>query len=125
MKPLSKLIAALFAGTAVLTSLSAPAQQLPLNTAARPQRNVTSFDDGLRCMDQMLLRFGTRDVTVMLEDIPDKTGRSVDDARAALAKDNADGRLIAPEHVAAKVLWLCSPAAGSVNGEAIVIGGAA
>lgn len=76
MKPLSKLIAALFAGTAVLTSLSAPAQQLPLNTAARPQRNVTSFDDGLRCMDQMLLRFGTRDVTVMLEDIPDKTGRS-------------------------------------------------
>ena len=76
MKPLSKLIAALFAGSAALTSMSAPAQQVPLNPAARPQRNVTSFDDGLRCMDQMLLRFGTRDLTVMLEDIPDKTGRS-------------------------------------------------
>src|SRR4029079_4543763 len=30
-----------------------------------------------------------------------KTGRSRDDARAALAKDNADGRLITPEEVAA------------------------
>ena len=52
-----------------------------------------------------------------------KTGRSRDDARAALAKDNADGRLITPEEVAAKVLWLCSPAADAVNGEAILIGG--
>jgi NAD(P)-dependent dehydrogenase (short-subunit alcohol dehydrogenase family) len=57
--------------------------------------------------------------------ISDKTGRSTDDARATLAKDNIDGRLIAPEEVAAKVLWLCSPQAASVNGEAIVIGGAA
>lgn len=56
--------------------------------------------------------------------IADKTGRSADDARAALAHDNAGGRLISPEEVAAKVLWLCSPQAASVNGEAIVIGGA-
>jgi NAD(P)-dependent dehydrogenase (short-subunit alcohol dehydrogenase family) len=54
-----------------------------------------------------------------------KTGRSVDDARAALAKDNAAGRLISPDEVAAKVLWLCSPAANVVNGEAIVIAGGA
>ena len=54
-----------------------------------------------------------------------KTGRSRDDARAALAKDNADGRLITPEKVAAKVLWLCSPAGDAVNGEAILIGGGA
>jgi NAD(P)-dependent dehydrogenase (short-subunit alcohol dehydrogenase family) len=52
-----------------------------------------------------------------------KTGRSRDDARAALAKDNASGRLITPEEVATKVLWLCSPAAEAVNGQAIPIGG--
>jgi NAD(P)-dependent dehydrogenase (short-subunit alcohol dehydrogenase family) len=52
-----------------------------------------------------------------------KTGRHRDDARAALAKDNPDGRLITPEEVAAKVLWLCSPAGDAVNGEAILIGG--
>lgn len=51
-----------------------------------------------------------------------RTGRSIADARAALAKGNADGRLIAPEDVAAKVLWLCSPAADVVNGESILIG---
>ena len=57
--------------------------------------------------------------------IAEKTGRSADDARAALAKDNSGARLITPEEVAAKVLWLCSPEAASVNGEAVVIGGAA
>jgi len=52
-----------------------------------------------------------------------KTGRSAADARAVLAKDNPHGRLIAPEEVAQAVLWLCSPAAGSVNSQAIAISG--
>ncbi len=54
-----------------------------------------------------------------------KTGRPADDARAALAKDNAHGRLITPEEVAQTVLWLCSPAAQSINGQAIAISGGA
>lgn len=56
-------------------------------------------------------------------EIANKTGRTVSEARAALAKDNADGRLISPEEVAEKVLWLCSPAAAASNGEAIVVAG--
>jgi NAD(P)-dependent dehydrogenase (short-subunit alcohol dehydrogenase family) len=52
-----------------------------------------------------------------------KTGRSLDEARAALAGDNPGGRLIAPEEVAARVLWLCSPEADAINGQAIEIGG--
>jgi NAD(P)-dependent dehydrogenase (short-subunit alcohol dehydrogenase family) len=55
--------------------------------------------------------------------IANKTGRSVAEARATLARDNAGGRLISPDDVAAKVLWLCSPAGNAVNGEAIVIAG--
>lgn len=55
--------------------------------------------------------------------IASKTGRSETEARAALAKDNAHGRLITPEEVAQTVLWLCSPAAGSINGQAIAIAG--
>ena len=58
-----------------------------------------------------------------VDKITAKTGRPADDARAALAKDNAHGRLIAPEEVAQAVLWLCSPAAGSINGQAIAIAG--
>jgi len=55
--------------------------------------------------------------------IANKTGRTVAQARATLAEDNADGRLISPDDVAAKVLWLCSPASSAINGEAIVIAG--
>jgi len=55
--------------------------------------------------------------------ITGKTGRSVAEARAELAKDNAHGRLIAPEEVAQTVLWLCSPGAASISGQAIAIAG--
>ena len=51
--------------------------------------------------------------------------RRFEEARAVLARDNPDGRLISPDDVAAKVLWLCSPAANAVNGKAIVIAGGA
>ena len=52
-----------------------------------------------------------------------KTKRSADDARAALAKDNAHNRLITPQEVAGTVLWLCTAAAQSINGQAIAIAG--
>jgi NAD(P)-dependent dehydrogenase (short-subunit alcohol dehydrogenase family) len=52
-----------------------------------------------------------------------KTKRSTGEARAMLAKDNAHGRLIAPEEVAETVLWLCSPASASINGQAIALAG--
>jgi Domain of unknown function (DUF4384) len=42
---------------------------------AVPQRNVTHFSDGLRCMDDMLYRFGVRDVSVMIEDMQDQSRR--------------------------------------------------
>lgn len=57
------------------------------------------------------------------EKISSKTGRSADDSRAALAKDNAHGRLITPQEVADTVLWLCSPGASSINGQAIAVTG--
>ncbi len=52
-----------------------------------------------------------------------KTGRSAEASRQTLAKDNAHGRLITPEEVAQTVLWLCSPSAASVNGQAIAVAG--
>ena len=52
-----------------------------------------------------------------------KTGRSAEAARAELAKGNPQGRLVRPEEVADAVLWLASPGAGSINGQAIPIAG--
>lgn len=65
--------------------------------------------------------------TPLLEDaitnITGKTGRSRDAARADLARVNPRGRLIEPDEVAETVLWLSSPAARAINGQAIAISG--
>ena len=42
---------------------------------AVPQRNLTHFAEGLRCMDDMLYRFGVRDVSVMIEELQDQSRR--------------------------------------------------
>jgi NAD(P)-dependent dehydrogenase (short-subunit alcohol dehydrogenase family) len=65
--------------------------------------------------------------TPMVEDavanIRDKTGRSEEEARDALARFNPQGRLVTPQEVAAAVLWLCLPESGSINGQAIAVAG--
>jgi len=38
-----------------------------------PVRNVTNFSDALRCMDDLYLVYGVRDVSVVVEDISDAT----------------------------------------------------
>ncbi|MGL5139458.1 MAG: SDR family NAD(P)-dependent oxidoreductase [Beijerinckiaceae bacterium] len=62
-------------------------------------------------------------VSGSLDRIHDKTGKSRDEALAAMLKDNPQGRLIRPEEVAAACLWLASDAAGAVTGAAIPIAG--
>lgn len=58
-----------------------------------------------------------------VEAIVGKTGRSEEDARAALAASNPQGRLITPEEVAAMIVWLCEDAASGVNGAALPVAG--
>lgn len=55
--------------------------------------------------------------------IVEKTGMSEDDARATIAKNNPQGRLIEPSEVTATALYLCSDGAVGVNGQAIAISG--
>jgi len=52
-----------------------------------------------------------------------RTGRSEEDARAALAATNPMGRLVPPGDVAEALLWLCAPGAGLVTGQAIALSG--
>ena len=65
--------------------------------------------------------------TEMLEQsvkkIVEKTGRSPEDARAALAATNPQGRLIQPGEVADAVLWLCGDSAKSMTGQTIALSG--
>lgn len=52
-----------------------------------------------------------------------KTGMTGEDALAQLVKDNPQARLIAPEEVAAAVLYLCGPGSQSITGQSILING--
>ncbi|WP_076866915.1 SDR family NAD(P)-dependent oxidoreductase [Bradyrhizobium mercantei] len=52
-----------------------------------------------------------------------KTGRSEQEARAALAKVNPMQRLVTPEEVADTILWLASEGASSINGQAVAVAG--
>lgn len=55
--------------------------------------------------------------------IVEKTGRSVEEARADLTKGNPQGRFVTPEEVANTVLWLVSPGSESITAQAIAISG--
>jgi NAD(P)-dependent dehydrogenase (short-subunit alcohol dehydrogenase family) len=58
-----------------------------------------------------------------IDNIVAKTKRSREETRARLAASNPQGRLVTPDDVAKAVLWLASPAASSITGQAIVVAG--
>ena len=58
-----------------------------------------------------------------LAQVVNKTGRHIDDARAALQSLNPQQRFVRPEEVAQAVVWLASPASSSVTGQSISISG--
>jgi NAD(P)-dependent dehydrogenase (short-subunit alcohol dehydrogenase family) len=55
--------------------------------------------------------------------IVEQTGRSAEDAEAALEGMTPLGRLLDPDEVAAAVLFLASPEAAAINGQALVLDG--
>lgn len=58
-----------------------------------------------------------------VERITARTGRSAEGARAAMLAGNPLGRFVTADEVAAAVRWLCTDAAASVTGSAIIIDG--
>ncbi len=58
-----------------------------------------------------------------IDNIRAKTGRSAEEALAALVAHNPQRRLVRPEEVANAVLWLCLPGSDSVTGQSISVAG--
>jgi 3-hydroxybutyrate dehydrogenase len=52
-----------------------------------------------------------------------KTGRSQEEALSEFTRHNPQGRLIAPDEVAAAVVFLCSSQAGGINGATLTVAG--
>ncbi len=58
-----------------------------------------------------------------IANIVERTGRTPEQAEAALAAAAPLGRLLEPEEVADAIVFLASPAAAAINGQAVVIDG--
>ncbi|MFN0301550.1 MAG: DUF4384 domain-containing protein [Burkholderiales bacterium] len=69
---LATTVAAMLAGCAANKPL-VDLQSKPVGPSATPQRNLTHFAGGLRCMDDTLLRFGVRDLSMMIEEMQDNS----------------------------------------------------
>lgn len=72
-------LAALAAAATLAGCATAPAPRqaqevrTQANPADRAQRSVTHFTPALRCMDELMFRVGTRDLTLMMEEMRDST----------------------------------------------------
>jgi NAD(P)-dependent dehydrogenase (short-subunit alcohol dehydrogenase family) len=68
---------------------------------------------------------GYTDDTDMLraavENVMRATGKSADEARAILTRQSPRGSLITPQEIADTVVWLCSPGASAITGQAIAV----
>ncbi|MEY2841972.1 MAG: hypothetical protein RI920_9, partial [Pseudomonadota bacterium] len=60
------------------------------NPSDRAQRNTTSFTPALRCMDEIMFRRGTRDITLMMEEMRDATQRVPISARDMMTSAMSD-----------------------------------
>lgn len=58
-----------------------------------------------------------------IANIVKKTGRTEEQARAVLAANNPQGKLIQPDEVANVVSWLCLPGSSAINGQSIPVAG--
>lgn len=65
----------------------------------------------------------TEIVDSALATIVRKTGKTADEARAAIVSRNPQQRLVRPEEVANATLWLCMPGSEAITGQAIAVAG--
>ena len=66
---------------------------------------------------------GTDMFTMAVDNVSRGRGVSTDEARALLAKQSPRGTLITPQEVVDAVVWLCSPGASAITGQAIAVAG--
>lgn len=65
----------------------------------------------------------TEIVADAIANIRAQTGRTDEEARAALARFNPQQRLVDPQEVADTVIWLCLPGSHSITGQSIAVAG--
>lgn len=64
---------ALFACANVKEDVKKEVEVMRVGPEAAPQRNITNFAEGLRCMDNLMITYGARDIVALVEDLTDNT----------------------------------------------------
>lgn len=49
--------------------------KLKTGPSATPHRSITNFASGLRCMDNMMIDYGIKDISMLVEDLEDQTSK--------------------------------------------------
>lgn len=50
-------------------------KKLQTGPSATPHQSITNFASGLRCMDNMMIDYGVQDISMLVEDLSDQTGK--------------------------------------------------
>lgn len=81
---------AALAGCATTGPGPGAARQAEQVAAPPPIHAVADFSAGLRCMDNLLLDYGTRDLAVIVEDLPDASGKAYSGTKDMLVSAVSD-----------------------------------
>ncbi len=88
--PLASLLASLLAACATPSPATLASVRNQQNPADRSQRTITNFTPALRCMDELMFKSGTRDVTLMMEELRDATQKVPVSARDMMTSAISD-----------------------------------
>lgn len=79
MRTLKKLsivmMCGLISACATQQSVHEEVKKLQTGPSATPHKSITNFASGLRCMDNMMIEYGVQDISMLVEDLSDQTGK--------------------------------------------------
>lgn len=67
--------AVMLASCASQQSVHNEVKKLQTGPSATPHKSITNFASGLRCMDNMMIDYGVQDISMLVEDLSDQTGK--------------------------------------------------
>lgn len=71
----SALMCIAISGCATQQSVHEKIKTMQTGPSATPHKSITNFASGLRCMDNMMIEYGVQDISMLVEDLSDKTGK--------------------------------------------------
>ncbi|GAA3965551.1 DUF4384 domain-containing protein [Allohahella marinimesophila] len=69
------LVSTMLTACATQETVHKEVKALQTGPSVQPHKSITNFASGLRCMDNMMIEYGVRDISMLVEDLADQTGK--------------------------------------------------